>query len=312
MESDSITLTQIKLHQLQVTVQQKYFSTYIILSLQNILYNKALPRKAQNFHYLHQHTRCATINIITTKESLMTKERKIDTLLTFIMIAGAAFAVAFLLRDIDGSRQVTKASAALTLEHVDRETIQQNQLAEVSYDWSDIRQVSAENIEAALAEVNYYDLPVIGAIAIPGVNINLPIINGVSDAGMFTGASTLSPDAKMGHGNFALASHRSRHKDVLFGALPDITAGMKIYLSDLEHVYEYEGESNEVLEPTRMDVLDYTEHPSITLITCTLDSQRRIIVKANLTEVYSLTDAPQEALDTLSVSPENGYHNQYR
>lgn len=242
----------------------------------------------------------------------MTKERKIDTLLTFIMIAGAAFAIAFLLRDIDGSRQVTEASSAMTLEHVDRETILQNELVEVDYDWSDIRQVSAENIEAALAEVNFYDLPVVGAIAIPDLDMNLPIINGVSDAGMFTGASTLSPDAKMGHGNYALASHRSRHKDVLFGALPDATEGMKVYLSDLENVYEYEIVSNEVLEPTRMDVLDHTEHPSITLITCTLDSQRRFIIKANLTEVHTLEDAPQEALDMLSVSPENGYHNQHR
>lgn len=242
----------------------------------------------------------------------MTKEKAIDTLLNLLMIAGLSFGLAFLLNEVDANRHVTSASESLTLEHVDRETIQQNQDAEVSYDWSDIQPVSAENIEAALDGVNIYDLPVIGAIAIPDIDLNLPIMNGVSDEAMFTGASTLSADQRMGEGNYALASHRSMQPDVLFGGLADTTAGMPLYLSDMETVYEYEIVSNEVVEPTRMDVLDPTNDPTVTLITCTLDSSQRVIVKAQLKATHPIEEAPEDVLEALSVDPQNIYSNDHQ
>ena len=50
-------------------------------------------------------------------------------------------------------------------------------------------------------------LPVIGGIAIPEVEINLPIFKGLDNVNLFYGAGTMKPDQRMGEGNYSLASH---------------------------------------------------------------------------------------------------------
>ena len=59
------------------------------------------------------------------------------------------------------------------------------------------------------AQFENKNLPVIGAIAIPSVEINLPIFKGLSNVALLTGAGTMKENQVMGKNNYALASHRT-------------------------------------------------------------------------------------------------------
>lgn len=231
----------------------------------------------------------------------------LDTILTFVVLAGLSTSTALILNEVDSMNTVKEASTALSLSNVSAQNIKDNQSADVNYDYGDIKPVTAENIEAALKSVNLYDLPVIGAIAMPDIGLNLPIIKGVSDAGMFTGATTLQADQTLGKGNYPLASHRSIYEDLLFGPLANSKEGMVLYMTDMETVYEYTIVSNEVVTPETVEVLDATDTPTVTLITCTLDSVNRVIVRGELSNEWSFDKAPTKALDALSVDPTNQF-----
>lgn len=61
----------------------------------------------------------------------------------------------------------------------------------------------------------------IGAIAIPDVNLHLPICRGMSDAAMTTGGGTMRANQVMGKGNYPLAGHYMTAKGILFSPLED-------------------------------------------------------------------------------------------
>lgn len=245
---------------------------------------------------------------LPSTQSKRTK-KPLDIFLTFIIIAGFSFTIAIFLNELDSSNDVREAGTVLNVQNQKPADIKQNLEKEVTYDYSEIKPVTADNVKEALANVNIYDLPVVAGLAIPDLDLNLPIINGVSDAGMFTGATTLDPTQVLGAGNYPLSSHRSIYDDVLFGPLPSATKGMPVYVSDLEYVYEYRVASNETVSPDRVDVLDPTDDARLTLITCTKDSKSRVIVIAELESRWEFDDAPQDIVDALAIDPSNGYHN---
>lgn len=236
---------------------------------------------------------------------------KLDMLLTFVVLAGLSTSTALLLNEYDSVNSVKQAGSALALDSVSAETIADNKNADVNYDYSDIKPVTAENIEEAMQSANIFDLPVIGAIAMPEINLNLPIIKGVSDSGMFTGGTTLLADQQMGVGNYPIASHRSMYEDLLFGPIHKSEVGMKLYLSDLTTIYEYTVVSNEVVTPETIEVLDETETPTVTLITCTLDSKSRVIVRGELSNEWTVDKAPKDVLDALSIDPSNQFSDSF-
>lgn len=118
-----------------------------------------------------------------------------------------------------------------------------------------------DGTEAVLnAQWKAQQLPVIGGIAIPELSLNLPIFNGLENAGLYYGAGTMKETQEMGKGNYALASHHvfgiTGANEMLFSPLDRAKAGMKIYLTDKEKVYTYSITSVENVEPERVDVVD--------------------------------------------------------
>ena len=110
----------------------------------------------------------------------------------------------------------------------------------------------------------------LGQIAVPSVKLNLPIYKGLANEVLLSGAGTMKPTQKMGQGNYALASHNYfGDMTLLFSPLVNLKVGDKIYTTDLEYVYEYETTSVELIEPTRVEVInDQPGVTEITLITC--------------------------------------------
>lgn len=129
----------------------------------------------------------------------------------------------------------------------------------------------------------------IGAIAIPKVNLYLPILLGLSDDSLSTGAGTMREDQVMGKGNYPLAGHYMTAKGVLFSPIEDTKIGQKVYLTDLKKVYVYRIYMKRVVDPTAVWLVNNTKSNIVTLITCADGGINRWAVRGKLIQTKKAT-----------------------
>ena len=128
----------------------------------------------------------------------------------------------------------------------------------------------------------------------PDVGMNLPIYKGVTNEGMYLGAGTLMPNQKMGESNYAIASHHSIHKGLLFEPLMHAKVGQAVYLTDLDKVYKYEINYIDEVDPSRVDLIEPTANPILTMVTCDSSLTMRVVVQAKLVDTKPIEEATSE------------------
>lgn len=187
---------------------------------------------------------------------------------------------------------------------VSKETLDENASADGNFDFDSVKAVSSEAVLSAQWDAQ--KLPVIGGIAVPEVEINLPIFKGLDNVNLFYGAGTMKPNQKMGEGNYALASHHiftaENASQMLFSPLANAKSGMKIYLTDKDKVYTYEIREVKHVTPDRVDEIEDREGINeITLVTCVdYNATERIIVKGDLKEIKPYSETSSDVLDAFN------------
>lgn len=146
---------------------------------------------------------------------------------------------------------------------------------------------SSGRIAAFAASLGQQSGPVLGVFEIPRFDIELPIYDGASDLHMDRGIARIEGTAMPGHddGNLGIAGHR----DGYFRVLKDIRFGDEISVTTAEGTQKYLVEQLMIVDPSAVEVLDYTPDPSITLVTCypfyyVGHAPERFIVRAVLQE----------------------------
>lgn len=173
------------------------------------------------------------------------------------------------------------------------EDIENNKNKYVTFNFDEVQSLSI--LDVLKAQANAKDLPVIGSIAIPNVDIQLPILKGVSNYVLSVGAGTMKPDQQLGKGNYALASHYFENKNILFGPLHHAKIGDEVYLTDLQNIYEYVITDIKVIEATDVYMIDDIPNKIIlTLITCAEKGTKRLSVRADFVNSYPFEKAPEE------------------
>ena len=186
------------------------------------------------------------------------------------------------------------------VSQVSKEKLEENNSAKGNFDFNSVKAISSEAVLSAQWDAQ--QLPVIGGIAVPEVEINLPIFKGLDNVNLFYGAGTMKPDQKMGEGNYSLASHHiftaENASQMLFSPLVNAKAGMKIYLTDKDKVYTYEIREVKHVTPDRVDEIDDREGINeITLVTCVdYDATERIIVKGDLKDIKPYSETPSDVI----------------
>lgn len=189
---------------------------------------------------------------------------------------------------------------------VTKEEIETNKEAEASFDFAAVQSLSTESILAA--QMDAQALPVIGGIAIPELEMNLPIFKGVGNTEIAYGAGTMKEDQVMGERNYALASHHifgiEGASKMLFSPLDNAQNGMKIYLTDKEMIYTYVISEVKIVSPEHVEVID--DRPGkteVTLVTCTdFDATNRIIVHGTFVKAVEFDKAPAEVLKAFEMT----------
>lgn len=177
--------------------------------------------------------------------------------------------------------------------------MKENEMAEVSFDPNNVGALTSTDVLAEMTSGNnhYTDLPVVGAIAIPDLGINLPVVKGLDNASLAVGAGTMKEGQQMGKGNYALASHSLfygwGYEKVLFTPLHHAQEGQIIYTRDFENIYVYRIDRVFVVDPDAGYVAFDSEGDGlITLITCTdTYATQRIVVRGSLQQKFPIKEA---------------------
>lgn len=193
------------------------------------------------------------------------------------------------------------------VSHVSKKTLSKNKKAKVSYDFKAVQSISTGTV--LKTQTTSANLPVIGGIAIPELDINLPIFKGLGNTELTYGAGTMKEDQVMGgENNYALASHHvfgiTGASQMLFSPLEKAKAGMIIYLTDKEKVYTYTMTTVESVSPNQVSVIqDNPGKKELTLVTCTdARASARIIVKATYTSEVSFNQASSDMVKAFNKS----------
>ncbi len=221
-------------------------------------------------------------------------KKKVIRFCSFLLIIGGLF---LLFNKPLRNYFIRSTSENYAIAQVNKEELKKNKLRDVSFDFDKVKSLSTEAILRSQVNGKKNDLPVIAGIAIPSVNIRLPIFKGLSNEALLYGAGTLTPDQEMGEGNYTLASHLSDQPELLFTPLRNMAIGEKIYLTDLTNVYTYVAVSKETVDPTAIEVLEVVpDKQLVTLITCgDLYAQSRLVVQGELVNVVPMSKMTQAA-----------------
>jgi sortase A len=105
----------------------------------------------------------------------------------------------------------------------------------------------------------------IGRIEIPRLGIRAMVAEGTDAPTLELAVGHIPETAAPGSpGNCGLAGHR----DTFFRRLEGVREGDRVHFSTAEKTHTYEVEWSQVVEPDRVDTLDPTPVPSLTLVTC--------------------------------------------
>lgn len=171
-----------------------------------------------------------------------------------------------------------------TMQTIDKKTVQHNERTKGNFDFNTVKALDVQHVAKAATTANQRNA--IGKLAVPSVNMALPIMKGLANENLSTGAGTMKPDQTMGSGNYALAGHYMTNKGILFSPLKNVQLGDKVYLTDMSKVYTYKVTTKTTVDQTQVQwINDVAGKKLVTLITCasaTEGETNRIVVQGSL------------------------------
>ena len=125
---------------------------------------------------------------------------------------------------------------------------------------------------------------VVGRLSIPSLGLSTTVLEGTDDETMRRGSGHIEDTPFPGEpGNVGIAGHR----DTVFRPLKRVKAGDALELTTADRVYRYRITNAFIVDPQDVYVLDPTDRPTLTLVTCYPfefigHAPRRFIVQADL------------------------------
>lgn len=117
-------------------------------------------------------------------------------------------------------------------------------------------------------------------LRIPAIDLQAPVLSEPTKEYLNIALTQIKRNQVPGMGNFTIAGHNSSVKGRHFNRLDELVIGDEINLVDGEDIYTYQVESIEIVTPQNVDILyDQPNKNEITLVTCTSDGTKRLVVR---------------------------------
>lgn len=133
--------------------------------------------------------------------------------------------------------------------------------------------VSSENLGSAIGELD-----------IPSQKIKTPIFAGLNNQQMLFGAGAMYPERNVLKDNMVLLGHHLSMTELLLGNIQHLEVNDSINVTYLTNKLKYRVIKKKIVSETNLKVLESTNVPQLTLITCDKPelTDKRIIVTAEL------------------------------
>jgi sortase A len=131
----------------------------------------------------------------------------------------------------------------------------------------------------------------LGRLEAPSVQMSTSVLEGSDDGTLSRGAGHIEDTPFPGQaGNIGIAGHR----DTVFRPLRNVKVGDPLNLTTADRTYRYRISKTLIVGPDDVYVLDPTEQPTLTLVTCYPfefigHAPKRFIIQATLTEEEART-----------------------
>lgn len=182
------------------------------------------------------------------------------------------------------------------VEAITPEVIEENEANdEAQFDYSVVEDITVTG--TLLGNIKANSKLLVGQLVIPSVGMNISIFKGINNTNLLAGAATMRANQKMGEGNYPLAGHYSKNKDILFGSLMDVKVGDPIRITNKKTIYEYTVYEVKVVPDDALYIIDdkvaeQKGAPVISLMTCYYSSKtgKRYFVMGELTKTYPYSE----------------------
>jgi sortase A len=151
----------------------------------------------------------------------------------------------------------------------------------------DTEQTTQQSATEAVTKPMTIPEGMIGIVTIDKISMSAPLVDGTDNKSIRYALGHFKNTAMPGEvGNFAVAGHRSYTFGEYFNRLDEMAVGDEIKVLYGNKQYKYIVDDVSVVEPQQVEVLDETDTPTITLVTCTpkWTATHRLIVKGYLAE----------------------------
>ena len=146
----------------------------------------------------------------------------------------------------------------------------------------------------------------IGKLVIPDQSIDLPILAGLANQNLLTGAATFRQEQQLGRDNYVLLAHNIYEQDVLLHRIKFLKTGDKIYTTDFKDVYVYTVSLNKVVKESEVSFIERNKpgtQPKLTLLRCegNIGTIYRRVVQANLQTIEPVQEMNAEELSSIGL-----------
>lgn len=153
-------------------------------------------------------------------------------------------------------------------------------------DWKSVKLLTFHSMigELVSPSVNY-----VGIILIPSLNVELPLANYTNDKVYTFGAGMLKPEKISSNKLLVIGAHNLGWKgtSALFTPLAfHRLKGREVFITNFQVVKEYRITSKQIISPFDVQA-PFRGKNSLSLLTCTSDNKKRILVRARLVNITS-------------------------
>ncbi|WP_366247737.1 class D sortase [Terribacillus aidingensis] len=176
---------------------------------------------------------------------------------------------------------VALVATPLSIERMHAKEVSELEKAFASIEAGDVPQAGGEQDQKWSED----ELANMMKLEIPSIELEQYVLNETTDENLAAALTQIKTDQNPAKDNFSIAGHRGYRGDRFFRQLPEVKAGAEIKLQDKDATYIYEVDSVKIVEPNNIAILENTDEPEITLVTCTLSGKQRVAVTGKLIEV---------------------------
>lgn len=120
-------------------------------------------------------------------------------------------------------------------------------------------------------------------LEIPDINVKSPVIKGTSPETLAKAPGWYTESALPGEGNTTIAGHRTMYGGT-FRDLAKLKPDCVITLTYNQHLYQYRVQEVAVIQSNDWSVVEDYGYPALTLTTCTGSDEKRLAVRARLSD----------------------------